>query len=42
MIRNIVFDMGKVLLDYDPLAVCRGFTDRWAFGLKKIQKNTKE
>lgn len=28
MIRNIVFDMGKVLLDYDPLAVCRKFTDK--------------
>lgn len=28
MIRNIVFDMGKVLLDYDPVKVCRQFTDR--------------
>ena len=27
MIRNIVFDMGKVLLDYEPLAVCWKFTD---------------
>lgn len=28
MIKNIVFDMGKVLLDYDPVKVCRQFTDR--------------
>ena len=28
MIRNIVFDMGKVLLDYEPLAVCYAYTDR--------------
>lgn len=28
MIKNIVFDMGKVLLDYDPVLVCRQFTDR--------------
>lgn len=28
MIRNIVFDMGKVLLDYDPVKVCWQFTDR--------------
>lgn len=27
MIKNIVFDMGKVLLDYDPLKVCRKYTD---------------
>lgn len=27
MIKNIVFDMGKVLLDYDPVLVCRQFTD---------------
>ena len=24
-IKNIVFDMGKVLLDYDPLGVARHF-----------------
>lgn len=28
MIKNIVFDMGKVLLDYEPLAVCHAYTDR--------------
>lgn len=28
MIRNIVFDMGKVLLDYEALAVCYAYTDR--------------
>lgn len=28
MIKNIVFDMGRVLLDYDPVKVCRHFTDR--------------
>lgn len=28
MIRNIVFDMGKVLLDYDPVKVCWQYTDR--------------
>lgn len=28
MIRNVVFDMGKVLLDYDALEVCRQYTDR--------------
>lgn len=28
MIKNIVFDMGKVLLDYDPLKVCWQYTDR--------------
>lgn len=27
MIKNMVFDMGKVLLDYDPLKVCREYTD---------------
>ena len=27
MIRNIVFDMGKVLVGYDPVAVCRQYTD---------------
>ena len=26
MIRNVVFDMGKVLLDYDAVAVCRQYT----------------
>lgn len=30
MIKNIVFDMGRVLLDYDPIRVCREFTDREA------------
>lgn len=28
MIKNIVFDMGKVLMDYEPVKVCRQFTDR--------------
>lgn len=28
MIKNIVFDMGRVLLDYEPLKVCRQYTDR--------------
>lgn len=28
MIKNIVFDMGRVLLDYDPVKVCRQYTDR--------------
>lgn len=28
MIKNIVFDMGKVLLDYEPLAVCHAYTER--------------
>lgn len=28
MIKNIVFDMGRVLLDYDPIKVCWEFTDR--------------
>lgn len=28
MIKNIVFDMGKVLLDYDPVKVCWQYTDR--------------
>lgn len=28
MIKNIVFDMGKVLLDYEALAVCDAYTDR--------------
>jgi len=27
MIKNIVFDMGKVLLDYDPMPVCRHYAD---------------
>ena len=27
MIRNIVFDMGKVLMDYSGMPVCRHFTD---------------
>ncbi len=27
MIWNIVFDMGKVLVGYDPVAVCRQYTD---------------
>lgn len=27
MIRNIVFDMGRVLLNYDPLKVCWQYTD---------------
>lgn len=27
MIKNIVFDMGKVLLDFDPVGVCRHYTD---------------
>lgn len=28
MIKNIVFDMGKVLLDYDPIKVCWQYTDK--------------
>ncbi|MEF9940087.1 MAG: HAD family phosphatase [Clostridium sp.] len=28
MFKNIVFDMGRVLLDYDPLKVCWQYTDR--------------
>lgn len=28
MIKNIVFDMGHVLLDYDPIRVCWEFTDQ--------------
>lgn len=28
MIKNVVFDMGRVLLDYDALRVCWQFTDR--------------
>lgn len=28
MIRNIVFDMGKVLLDYEPLKVCYQYTEK--------------
>ena len=27
MIRNIVFDMGMVLLEYDPVKVCWEYTD---------------
>lgn len=27
MIRNIVFDMGRVLLEYDPIKVCFEYTD---------------
>lgn len=27
MIRNMVFDMGRVLLDYDPVGVCRHYTE---------------
>lgn len=27
MIKNIVFDMGRVLLDYDAVKVCREYTD---------------
>ena len=30
MIRNIVFDMGKVLMDYSGMPVCRHFTDNEA------------
>lgn len=30
MIRNIVFDMGKVLVDYSGMPVCRHFTDNEA------------
>lgn len=28
MIRNIIFDMGRVLLDYDPFKVCRQYTNK--------------
>ena len=27
MIKNIVFDMGRVLLDYDAVRVCWQYTD---------------
>ena len=30
LIRNIVFDMGKVLVDYSGMPVCRHFTDNEA------------
>ncbi|MGI6055269.1 MAG: HAD family hydrolase [Clostridium sp.] len=34
MIRNMVFDMGRVLLDYDPVGVCRHYTeDESAIGI---------
>ncbi len=34
MIKNIVFDMGKVLVDYDAMLVCRHFTDDEALAKK--------
>lgn len=34
MIKNIVFDMGKVLVDYDGMLVCRHFTDNEALAKK--------
>ncbi len=34
MIRNIIFDMGRVLLDYDAMPVCRAFTDNEEAALK--------
>ena len=34
MIRSIIFDMGKVLLDYDPLLACYRHTHDWTLAEK--------
>ena len=34
MIRNIIFDMGNVLLDYEPLLACYRYTRDWVVAEK--------
>ncbi len=36
LIRNIVFDMGKVLVDYSGMPVCRHFTDNEALAKRNL------